>query len=178
MTTIIAALIILAAAAGLILFLKNRNTARKDSAKNTPSPAAQAASQSPQSAPEADYKAVMDSLLRLNILLRRDAQVSGDLLAKIEEIIDDLIAITPAMMDRYPSETLTYEIKKIGSAHLFKTVKEYLDLSPENREKQADIFKRSIDSLHDVSRRARDIVEKNETAEFKTMANFLAGKFS
>ncbi len=41
-----------------------------------------------------------------------------------------------------------------------------------------DIFEKTIKSLHEISNRARDIVEKNETAEFKTMANFLAGKFS
>jgi len=88
------------------------------------------------------------------------------------------MVVTPAMMEQYPGETLTYEIKKIGKTHLFKTVKEYLDLSPESRKAQFDIFKKTIESLREVSNRSRDIVEKNETAEFKTMANFLAGKFS
>jgi 3',5'-cyclic AMP phosphodiesterase CpdA len=114
----------------------------------------------------------------LNILLRKDNALSNELTQKIEAIIDDLMVITPSMMERYPGDTLTYEIKKIGKTHLFKTVKEYLDLSLESRKNQLDIFKKTIESLHDVSNRSRDIVEKNETAEFKTMANFLAGKFS
>ncbi len=127
--------------------------------------------------PEEAYKEITESLIRLNLLIRKDPVLSEEMTLEIEAIIDDLAAVIPAMMDRYPGETLTYEIKKIGRDHLYKTVKEYLDLSPESRGHQLKMFQQTIDSLHDVSKRSRDIVEKNETAEFKTMANFLAGKF-
>lgn len=166
MTVIIAAAIVIAVI-GLIVMMKNKNT-RATAPENTPAPAA---------SPEKEYRAIVDSLLKLNILLRKDRDLPGDMTRKIEAIIDDLMAITPAMMERYPGETLTYEIKKIGREHLFKTVKEYLDLSVDSRQNQFAIFKKTIESLHEVSHRSRDIVEKNETAEFKTMANFLAGKF-
>ncbi len=128
--------------------------------------------------PDQEYKSILDALLSLNILLRKDGKITKELVAEIEAIVDDLMVVIPRMMEQYPAETLTYEIKKIGKEHLFKTVKEFLDLSPESRENQMAIFKKTIDSLHDVSNRSRNIVEKNETAEFKTMANFLAGKFS
>ena len=111
-------------------------------------------------------------------MIRTDRSFSNELQKDIETIIDDLTAVIPAMMERYPGETLTYELKKIGKTHLYKTVKEYLDLSEDSRASQAGVFKQTIDSLQEVSNRSRNIVEKNETAEFKTMANFLAGKFS
>lgn len=174
MTTTIAGVVFFIAVIGFAIMMKNMK-AKKTAPKAKPSP-----SSAPRSEPSPDqaYKAILDSLLNLNILLRKDAELSVEMTGKIEAIIDDLMVITPSMMERYPGETLTYEIKKIGREHLYKTVKEYLDLSPDSRKNQFDIFKKTIESLHDVSNRSRDIVEKNETAEFKTMANFLAGKFS
>lgn len=167
MTITVAVLII--AAAGLVFFIKKKKTPPESSAAPAPSPGP---------SPDQEYGAILDSLLRLNILLRKDREFPEDMTEEIEAVMDDLMVITPAMMERYPGETLTYEIKKIGMTHLFKTVKEYLDLSRESRKAQLDIFKKTIESLREVSNRSRDIVEKNETAEFKTMANFLAGKFS
>ncbi len=78
-----------------------------------------------------------------------------------------MMVVIPSMMERYPGEILTYEIKKIGKEHLYKTVKEYLDLSLKSRTHQFDMFKQTIDNLQEVSNRSRDIVENNETAEFK-----------
>ena len=111
-------------------------------------------------------------------MIRTDRGFSMELISKIESIIDDLKTLIPDMITRYPGETLTYELKKIGSTHLFKTVKEYLDLSPESRQTQQEYFEKTIESLHDVCKRSRQIVDNNETAEFKTMAHFLEGKFS
>ena len=128
--------------------------------------------------PENEYKSILASLLNLNLLIRKDKAIPKELTLEIEAIMDDLMVVIPAMMERYPGETLTYEIKKIGKEHLFKTVKEYLDLSIESRGHQYDMFKQTIDHLKEVANRSRDIVEKNETAEFKTMANFLSSKFS
>ncbi|NOX35535.1 MAG: hypothetical protein GXP56_17695 [Deltaproteobacteria bacterium] len=178
MTIIIAALIFLIAVIGFGVIMKNLKAKGKNvQAKGSTSPPAPDASR-PEASPDREYKAILDSLLKLNILLRKDKDLASEMTGEIEAIIDDLMVITPSMMERYPGETLTYEIKKIGSNHLFKTVKEYLDLSLESRENQFDMFQKTIKNLHDVSNRSRDIVEKNETAEFKTMANFLAGKFS
>jgi hypothetical protein len=170
MTTIIAGIVFLVAVIGFAIMMKNMK-AKKTEPKESASPP-------PGSTSDQDYKAILSSLLNLNILLRKDAGLSSEMKGEIEAIIDDLMVITPSMMERYPGETLTYEIKKIGREHLFKTIKEYLDLSPDSRKNQFGMFKKTIESLHDVSNRSRDIVEKNETAEFKTMANFLAGKFS
>jgi hypothetical protein len=172
MTLIIATAISLIAVIGFVMIMKKNQGAKPDDSTQ-PSPESKAAA-----SPDQEYRDIMDSLLKLNILMRKDINLSVEITRQIEAIIDDLMVITPSMMERYPGEALTYEIKKIGREHLFKTVKEYLDLSLESRENQVDMFKKTIESLHEVSNRSRDIVEKNETAEFKTMASFLAGKFS
>ncbi|HKK00347.1 MAG TPA: hypothetical protein VJ959_15610 [Desulfotignum sp.] len=170
MALIIAAVCI---TAGIGIFMVMKKKKRTTDTDTAPKPPPQ-----PETSPEAEYKAIVDRLLALNILMRKDPAMKDAMVTEIEAIIDDLMVVTPSMMERYPSETLTYEIKKIGRQHLYRTVKEYLDLSEESREHQYDMFKKTIQSLHQVSDRSRDIVEKNETAEFKTMANFLAGKFA
>ncbi len=128
--------------------------------------------------PGADFKKILDTLIKLNLLIRTNRDFFMDLILKIESIIDDLKVLIPDMITRYPGETLTYELKKIGATHLFKIVKEYLDLSRDSRQTQRQAFENTIESLHDVCTRSRQIVDNNETAEFKTMAHFLEGKFS
>ncbi|MDA3791335.1 MAG: hypothetical protein PF503_22910 [Desulfobacula sp.] len=174
MTMIIATAIFLIAIIGFAIYMK------KNKARDSESKYSESSSFAPKAeiSPDQEYKTILDSLLKLNIMLRKDHDFPLEMTGEIEAIIDDLMVITPSMMERYPGETLTYEIKKIGREHLYKTVKEYLDLSSDSRKNQFDMFKKTIESLHEVSNRSRDIVEKNETAEFKTMANFLAGKFS
>ncbi|WDP91381.1 MAG: hypothetical protein HUN04_17410 [Desulfobacter sp.] len=174
MTTIIIVTIFLASVIGFGLLMRNmrdKGFKAKESDLQPPPP--------PRTdSPEVEFTKILDSLLKLNLMIRKDGQFQQNMILYIEEIIDDLKSVIPAMMERYPGETLTYELKKIGSAHLYNTVKEFLDLSLESRENQFKAFEETINNLHDVSRRAREIVEKNETAEFKTMAHFLAGKFS
>ncbi|MCD4741462.1 MAG: hypothetical protein K8R67_03115 [Desulfobacteraceae bacterium] len=126
---------------------------------------------------ETEFEKIMGTLLKLNILIRTDTRLDSEMLSTIESIIDDLKATIPPMMEKYPGETLTYELKKIGSSHLYNNVKEYLDLSDESRVTQLSIFNNTLASLNEVSKRARDIAEKNETQEFKTMATFLKTKF-
>ncbi len=81
------------------------------------------------------------------------------------------------MMERYPGETLTYELKKIGKTHLYKTVKEYLDLSEDSRTSQAGVFQQTIDSLREVSNRSRNIVEKMKPQNSKPWPTFWQENF-
>lgn len=173
MTIIITAIVIIAII-GIAIMIYNNNIRKKKSDNSMPD----TPEQKQENSSDREIKTIMNSLLSLNILLRKDKDVSEKMIKTIESVIDDLIMIIPGMMERYPGETLTYEIKKIGKNHLYKIIKEYLDLSLESRENQFAIFEKTIKNLHEISSRSRNIVEKNETAEFKTMANFLAGKFS
>ena len=172
MTIIIALTLFLAVVIIFGLVMKKIRTAGIKAPEETQVPPAASKT------PEEEFTQILNVLLKLNLMIRKDPDFSEEMIVKIEEIMDDLKSIIPAMMERYPGETLTYEIKKIGLSHLFKIVKEFLDLSGDSREKQLDNFKTTIQSLQDVTHRSRDIIESNETAEFKTMAHFLAGKFS
>jgi hypothetical protein len=174
MTMIIAAVIFLAALVGFGLLMKRFRANGIKMAEKQKAPSAQ----TPSKSPEQEFTDILNVLLDLNLIIRKDQDFSREMILKVEEIIDDLKVVIPAMMERYPGETLTYEIKKIGLTHLHKTVKEFLDMSIQSRQNQLETFQTTIQSLHDVSHRSRDIVENNETAEFKTMAHFLAGKFS
>ncbi|WP_022666125.1 hypothetical protein [Desulfospira joergensenii] len=169
MTGTLAAIILLGAAVGIgwMMFKKKA----KEPEKTAPPP-------EPARTDADEFREIMDSLLGLNLMMRKDPALSPDMTREIESIIDDLRSVIPPMMKQYPGEALTYELKKIGLTHLKKIVKEFLDLSPESRKAQDKIFKNSVQSLGEVTQRSRQIIENNETAEFKTMAHFLAGKFS
>jgi hypothetical protein len=52
----------------------------------------------------------------------------------VEGIIDDTRATLPAMMERYPDETLTYRMEKICEKDLLRQLKEYFDMSVESRQ--------------------------------------------
>ena len=173
MTMSIAVIAVIAIIGVGIMMQNNKKKKKKPDINKPVSPAPK-----PEDSLKQELATIMDSLLSLNILMRKDRDFPEKMTQTIEAIIDDLTMITPAMMERYPGETLTYEIKKIGKEHLYKTIKEYLDLSLESRKNQFKTFEKTIASLHEISNRSRNIVEKNETAEFKTMANFLAGKFT
>jgi len=170
--------IIVAAVFIIALILFNLIIRRMKASKVSSSTKEQSPSTPEKKDPGADFKKILDTLIKLNLLIRTDRNFSMDLILKIESIIDDLKALIPDMITRYPGETLTYEMKKIGATHLFKTVKEYLDLSLNSRQIQRQAFEKTIESLHDVCKRSRQIVDNNEIAEFKTMAHFLEGKFS
>ncbi|MGM0656247.1 MAG: hypothetical protein ACQETR_13150 [Thermodesulfobacteriota bacterium] len=170
--------IIVAAVFIIALILFNLIIRRMKAPKVSSSTKEQSPSTPEKKDPGADFKKILDTLIKLNLLIRTDRNFSMDLILKIESIIDDLKALIPDMITRYPGETLTYELKKIGATHLFKIVKEYLDLSLNSRQIQRQAFEKTIESLHDVCKRSRQIVDNNEIAEFKTMAHFLEGKFS
>ena len=170
-------IIIIAALFIVALFVFNLIIRRLQRPKISSSSGGQS-SPSEKEDPGANFKEILDNLIKLNLMIRTDRGFPMELISKIESIIDDLKALIPDMITRYPGETLTYELKKIGSTHLFKIVKEYLDLSPDGRQTQREVFEKTIESLHDVCARSRQIVDNNETAEFKTMAHFLEGKFS
>jgi len=114
----------------------------------------------------------------LNILIRTIHGLSLEILQTIEEIIDLLRDTVPQMIARHPSESLTYELKRISGEHLAEIVKEFVDLSQDSRERHGEAFIASLGDIREQIRRAKEIVEHNEVAEFKVMASFLKTKYS
>ena len=179
MNILLTAAVLAGAIAAATVMMKKRSAGSKQPATEKEQKTARepAEKTGTESDPEAEYRSVLDMLLKLNILLRKDGGLDTPVMERIESIIDDLASALPMMMEHYPAETLTYELKRIGNAHLYRTVKEFLDLSVQSREQQAGVFKGTLDSLREVAARSREIVEKNETREFQTMATFLQTKF-
>jgi hypothetical protein len=128
--------------------------------------------------PEHEHLILVRRLVQLNILVRTSYGLSADIIELVENVIDLLKNTAPQMMDRHPSETLTYELKRIAGEHLPQIVGEFIDLSVESRTRHHDTFTGSLSDIRDQVRRAKEIVEHNEVAEFKVMASFLKTKYS
>lgn len=128
--------------------------------------------------PQQEQKNILQALVNLNIDLRTTYNLDLKIGTLVEENIDLLTDTVPQMMDRYPSESLTYELKRIAGEHLPRVVKEFFDLSAESRDTHAGAFQQSLSDIRDQVKRAKEIVEHNEVAEFKVMASFLKTKYS
>ncbi len=135
-------------------------------------------SPSPEKAKETDVKASLESLLNLNILARTTKGLAEDALELIEQIVDSLVKVLPQANERYPNEGVTYELNRISKEHLFKSIKEYLEMSETSRENQLGNFKERLKEILDIVTQANDIIDRNEESEFKTIANFLRTKYS
>jgi hypothetical protein len=172
MAIIIALTLFLAAVIGFSLVMKRFNATGVTISKLpvTPPP--------PSKKPKEELKEILDGLLKLNLMIRKDMDFPEEMVLKIEVIIDDLKTIIPAMMERHPKEALTHEIKRIGLSHLYKTVKKFLDLPCDNRQNKLGNFKKTVKRLNEVTHKSRDLIENNKTAEFNPMAHTLANKFS
>ena len=179
MNILLTAAVLAGAIAAATMMMKKRSAGSKEPVRDREQKTAQepAEKTGAEYGPEAEYRSVLEELLKLNILIRKDGGLDTPIMELIESIIDDLASALPMMMEHYPAETLTYELKRIGKTHLYLTVKEFLDLSAQSRQQQAGVFKSTLDGLRDVAARSREIVEKNETREFQTMATFLQTKF-
>lgn len=119
----------------------------------------------------------MDNLLNVNIFIRT-RKVPDGILKLTEEIIDDLRAATPRMIERHPEHDLTYELKEICQKHLMKQLKEFFDMSESNQAGYMENLSHRLNEIADLIRRARDIVESDEVTEMKMIAGFLETKYS
>ncbi len=174
MTTIIIVTVFLVSVIGFGLIMKHFRTKGLRTRENPIKPSARQSKEPP----EEEIRRILDALIKTNLMVRKDRTLPKEVIIDIEQIIDNLKSVIPTMMENYPGDALTWELKKIGRSHLKKTIKEYLDLSQESRIEQLETFKAVVQQLRDVVSRARHIAEKNETQEFKTMALFLGQKFS
>jgi hypothetical protein len=124
--------------------------------------------------PETEFKEILNILLKLNLMIRKDANFSQEMTLMIESIIDHLRQIIPVLMTDHPEEALTHESKEIGRTYLYKLVKVFLGLSREKKIKHLTNFNNNIRSLKELLQESREIIETNETPEFKTLAKALA----
>lgn len=179
MGTLIAVFVggLLAMGAAVLIHRKLRRPEGAAAASATDGPAPAAAGEG-AAADEDEAEKLVERLVRLNIRVRTTWGMPPQSLGKIEEIVDRMIDTVPRMMERHPSETLTYELKRIAGAYLEEIVKEFADLSEKSRARHAETFLAVLGDIADQVRRAGEIVQHNEVAEFKVMASFLKTKYS
>lgn len=132
----------------------------------------------PKEDPQKELDDIMNRLVRLNITARTTYGLTLEIVQLVEEIIDYLKTTVPQMIERHPSETLTYELKRISAEHLPDIFKEFIDLSEDSRKHHHDAFLQALEDIRNQVKRANEIVEQNEQAEFKVMASFLKTKYS
>lgn len=128
--------------------------------------------------PQKELSDITNRLVLLNISARTTYGLQIEIIRLVEEIIDYLKTTVPQMIERHPSETLTYELKRISVEHLPDVFKEFVDLSEESRKHHHDAFLQALGDIRNQVKRANEIVEQNEQAEFKVMASFLKTKYS
>jgi hypothetical protein len=68
---------------------------------------------------------------------------------------------------------LTYELRRASEEHLLRKLKEYCDMSDQNRQERAQVLVTLLEELLAHAVHGADIIERNETDEFDTMANFM-----
>jgi len=90
MTMSIAVVVILIAVTGFVIMKKNKGKNQNNSTPDTPA-------SKPDDSSEQELESIMDSLLSLNILMRKDRDFPSKMTGEIEAVIDDLTMITPAV---------------------------------------------------------------------------------
>lgn len=168
-------------AIGIAVLIYRKITSKKDSSssESTPADGSTTAGAKPELTDnDKELSDLMDSIAKLNISIRTTYGLPIDLIQTVEKMLDLLKDTVPQMMERYPAEPLTYELKRISMEHLPQITKEFVDLSEESMEKQYDAFLGSLNDVLEQIKRANEIVENNVVAEFKVMASFLKTKYS
>ncbi len=120
---------------------------------------------------------VLQDLVQLNLKLRL-SRLALEHVEFVEQIIDQLRKVMPQMIERYATETLTYELGRICSDYLPKCIKEFTDLSAASRRTQDDTFKETLQNILDQITRANEIIESDETGEFQVMARLMQTKYA
>lgn len=166
MTELVAIAVLVVVVVGAVLFMR-RNRAAGESA---PAPSSDA----PPAPPE--WVAHLDRLVKLNIAIREHA-LSTDVVAKLEETIDDLRALLPELNDAHAGGELTWTINRMASDYLPRVVDPYVKLGAEAREQNRAELVGSLQGLEHELATIRELVRDRKTGEFQTKAAFLRARF-
>ncbi|MBU1054389.1 MAG: hypothetical protein KKC46_11245 [Proteobacteria bacterium] len=116
----------------------------------------------------------IEGLVGFNVFVRDNIhQLSDEVVLLCEQIVDTFRDILPKMMERYPEQALTYELRRASESHLLRKLKEYCDMSDTNRTERSDVLVNLLRELLKHAVHGADIIERNELDEFDTVANFM-----
>jgi hypothetical protein len=116
----------------------------------------------------------IEGLIAFNVFIRDNIHLLSDEVVQLcEEIVDAFRDLVPKMMARYPEHALTYELRRASENHLLRKLKEYCDMSENNRRDRAPVLITLLKELLQHAVRGAEIIERNEIDEFDTVANFM-----
>jgi hypothetical protein len=116
----------------------------------------------------------IEGLIAFNVFVRDNIHLLNDEVVQLcEEIVDAFRDLVPKMMERYPEHALTYELRRAGESHLLRKLKEYCDMSENNRRDRAPVLVTLLKELLQHAVHGAEIIERNEIDEFDTVANFM-----
>ncbi len=116
----------------------------------------------------------IEGLVAFNVFVRDHIHLLSDEVIQLcEQIVDTFRDIVPKMMARYPEQALTYELRRASEEHLRRKLKEYCDMSDQNRQERASVLVTLLKELLAHAVHGAEIIERNETDEFDTVANFI-----
>ncbi len=156
--------IVSAAVAALVTLLVLRYRERR----------AQPASSKPD--PRSELLRMLAGLVDLNIRIREQA-LAGEVVARLEQIIDTLRGLLEEINERHPGHDLTWTVNQMAKEYLRKVTDPYLALSSEDRERSRAEILRSLDGLEAEVDNVAELVRSDKMGDFKAKAAFLRARF-
>jgi len=118
-----------------------------------------------------------DALNVINLRVR-SAGFAGDLVQRIEKLIDQLAELLPTLSGQFAGFELTWQMQQIASAYLPKLVDAYASLSDAERSQRRSEFETSLAELEDAAARTTRALREQRTTEFENISRFLKLRFS
>ena len=135
---------------------------------------AQAPSSKPD--PRIELIGMLDGLVGLNIRMREEG-IDGDVLSRMEGIVDKLRSLLEEMNERHPRHELTWTLNQMAKQYLRKITDPYLALTPPDRENSGGEILRSLDGLEAEIENVAELVQAEKMGDFKAKAAFLRARF-
>ncbi len=99
----------------------------------------------------------LESLIQLNLTLRRDSNRDDEIVGLVESVIDALNVLVPKLNSEHPSSDLTFQINRVVDEYLLTTVVNFLKLSTASRANQKEAL---MASLADVQARVQELTSR------------------
>jgi hypothetical protein len=140
-------------------------------------PPATATTAAPPAAPVHSDRSDADALNVINLRVR-SAGLAGDLVQRIERLIDQLAELLPTLSGQFAGFELTWQMQQIASAYLPKLVDAYASLNDAERSQRRSEFETSLAELEDAAARTTRALREQRTTEFENISRFLKLRFS
>jgi hypothetical protein len=163
----LAVVIVAAVVAAVVAILVHRSLGAADAAKTEPEAAED---------PADVWIGHLQSLVALNIQAR-EAGLPEDVMAKVEENIDDLRQVIPELNDDHAGSELTWTVNRMATDYLPRIVTPYVALAAGVRDEHRPEFLRSLEGLEKELANIVDLLRNAKVGEFQAKAAFLRARF-